>query len=75
MSKKLTPWFPPEVKPTHEGVYLTRRFDFTHDGVFRKFASGVWHVLGNTSEDAATQTEARQRQNNLEWRGLAKEPK
>lgn len=77
MSKKLTPWFPPNVKPVHEGAYLVKFGDgsWSEDHAYAYFRAGLWSY-GKASPDAAMNawdyyTVALQ---NKQWRGLAKNP-
>jgi hypothetical protein len=65
---KLTPWFPPEVKPVRNGVYLTRGVQFKHQGVFRFWNGECWSFMDEFDEPAPFLT-ARL------WRGLAEPPK
>lgn len=67
MSKKLTPWFPGEIKPLHKGRYNASHWRnaasfFVWDGRYWRFPKGV---------DLAGQKCFSQ---NKEWRGLAKKP-
>ncbi len=69
MSKKLTPWFPPDVKPSRRGVYLR---DYTFP--YSYWDGKKWCIACDDEHLAATK-----RGNSLSqlsrWRGLAKEPK
>jgi len=73
--QKLTDWFPAEVKPARDGVYLTRKPGLTHEGVYRKYEGGRWFF--NAELDlmrAAAMTELATAMGR-EWRGLAEQPK
>jgi hypothetical protein len=78
MSKqKLTPWFPASVKPARDGVYLTRKTGFSHDGVYRKWKNGMWHFNSDSVDVAAKETQQSPAivQTDRQWRGLAEQPK
>jgi hypothetical protein len=72
MSKKLTPWFPGDVKPARVGVY-EKDLD---DGVF-KFSlwdGRKWRFCRESVGSALRQRE-RSAWQWANWRGLASEPK
>lgn len=79
----LTPWFPPNVKPVHIGVYLTKIYtdddpikgEVCGEG-FSYWSGHAWSDTGQSIEEAA----ARAKKfvpgfQNKPWRGLAKKPK
>jgi hypothetical protein len=72
MSAKLTPWFPPEVKPVHVGQYQRDYDDLDDDDpctLMPDLWDGEhWVILdrdGNFAVRAAT---------DMRWRGLASNP-
>ena len=65
--QELTPWFPPEVKPVRDGVYLTRGIEFSHKGVLRFWNGTCWSWMNDYSNPAPFLAER-------QWRGLSKEP-
>lgn len=76
MSKKLTPWFPPEVKPVRKGVYPTE-FDCINGpvaGYSFWFAPG-WSGQRKTPKDAMDFTHRADGIQHKRWRGLASDPK
>lgn len=78
MTAKLTPWFPPDVKPVRVGVYearwtlpamRVRNIQYQHwNGV----TWGAWAQSPTAALRNAIGPSMRQ---DPEWRGLAKEPK
>lgn len=68
MSKKLTRWFPAEVKPFHKGLYNAghwRMADsfFVWDGKYWRFSKEVDGLAGQKCFSQ-----------NKQWRGLAEKP-
>ena len=67
---KLTPWFPPEIKPAYPGVY---EVSWTRGRFYRRWDGKRWCVGSRYPERAAnnvgTPTDERS------WRGLAEPPK
>lgn len=73
---KMTPWFPPYIKPVHVGEYNASIFG---DPVIRRYWNGeYWSAGYNNSDPAAFKRGARKRRvpdsEFIEWRGLAKKP-
>lgn len=71
--QKLTPWFPPEVRPAHPGVYIStvnRARTF-----YRLWDGSNWHY-GHESDPAkaATINDIWLPPEFLHWRGLAEKP-
>lgn len=69
MSKKqpkLTPWFPPEVKPVRAGLYETRTFPGF---------SSLRHWNGSWFGCVFDMHERSASSDDFEWRGLAEPPK
>jgi hypothetical protein len=75
MKQKLTPWFPPNMKPVRPGLYIAsigRRNRF-----YRRWTGKRWLYGSYSQEDAATMP-ARpwpEKDYPLHWRGLASDPK
>lgn len=69
MSKRLTPWFPPSVKPARKGVY-ERDWAFAFS-----YWNGMRWCVGCTTPDVAAGERERSLYQDIQWRGLAKEPK
>jgi hypothetical protein len=69
MSKKLTPWFPGNVKPVRSGYYER---DWTGDGNTAGFDPDYWD--GDIWRLSKFGIAWRQRAKALPWRGLAKAP-
>lgn len=78
MSKqKLTPWFPPDVKPVHHGVYQVRAPGDDENFDWSLF-DGEWRCYCSTAENAAKEagdTYVSYFAGEDEWRGLASNPK
>ena len=56
MSKKMTPWFPSNIKPVRAGVYEV----FTPNSLANKYAyfdKDGWHLCASTVKDAALEEE------------------
>lgn len=77
MSKDLTPWFPPEIKPVHKGVY---EMEPGQDeilggslGPFQKWNGTEWLEYTSSVDRADDSTEASLHQNR-KWRGLVENP-
>lgn len=73
-TKKLTPWFPPEVKPVREGVYIAT---VVREETFYRYWDGrLWLTGDNTVKGAYR--EAGEGiptwHQSIHWRGLAKAP-
>jgi hypothetical protein len=68
---KLTPWFPPEIKPAYPGVYQVKQPRFVW---YRRWDGEYWFSGGHTPEDAAS-SKCAITMNAHSWRGLAKPPK
>lgn len=68
MSKKLTPWFPSEVKPARKGHY-ERDYGFGDEDIADYWDGNNWWICPvDDPLDLTTST------SNLPWRGLAKKP-
>lgn len=74
MSKKLTPWFPADVKPVRVGVYKARLTKNPEVSGFGFWDGRRWGWLHNTEQRAMTDDLEGSSQNK-EWRGLASDPK
>lgn len=70
-----TPWFPGDVKPARVGVYQTRirRGNRYHD-VFQCWDGKVWGAYDTSAARAACLSGFRSIYQNLQWRGLARDP-
>lgn len=75
---KLTPWFPPEVKPARDGVYEVR-INVVYEGDrYARWWRGKWRFTAATIADAR-----REQAESFDcasryfagWRGLAEPPK
>jgi len=70
---KLTPWFPPEVKPVHVGYYETG-IDYRHPESEKGGKSiFLWWFDGKNWVDASRAYKCSEQ--NRYWRGLAEKPK
>jgi len=80
MSKKLTPWFPPTVKPPHVGVYEvillvgSRDFDQVRPDGFAYWNGRSWGWNSDTADFAATSGNVKGSCQAKKWRGLAVKP-
>ena len=76
MSRKLTPWFPGDVKPVREGVY-ERMYDedSSREVLLCNFKNGEWYAFGNKTPEDALRSKITSSFQNLKWRGLTKEAK
>jgi hypothetical protein len=78
MSKTLTPWFPPDVKPARDGVYKVRILTiYPEDERYSRWWRGKWRFTADTKEDARIETAPSYDCYSSYfkgWRGLAKEP-
>lgn len=80
MSKKqpkLTPWFPPDVKPAHVGSYQTEDDPsvlghFNHG--YQWWDGKAWGLFELTHHAAATSGHTRSSFQDNYWRGLAVKP-
>lgn len=65
---KLTPWYPPEIKPGRTGVYIREFWGFSYwDGTFWGF--------GHSEIDGAFRDRLfKSAVQNAKWRGLASKP-
>lgn len=74
MSKKLTPWFPPEVKPVRVGPYNASK---TRDPkAFRYWDGRAWGFVAFSVEGAVSARLFKtSEQHRVHWRGLAEQPK
>lgn len=73
MSKKLTPWFPGDVKPVRDGVY-ERRSNIDGMAYFSLYRGGDWWQM-TSSFFTSVNSKFRSDRQSLPWRGLAKAPK
>lgn len=79
MDEELTPWFPPEVKPVHPGVYERDASQLDLSAASIKYYShwdGVWFILKRSPEQAGNESGGPYHsfRQHLPWRGLAKDP-
>lgn len=68
MSKKLTPWFPPEVKPVRVGVYRVAY------GRYAMWNGSKWGYAHSTIEYASAYPFYDCAWPDKQWRGLASKP-
>jgi hypothetical protein len=69
---KMTPWFPPEIRPVHVGDYRSWPFGFRH------FNGKLWSIEYHSDESKFIKDQVRtvvSRYQEIQWRGLAEEPK
>lgn len=71
MSKKLTPWFPGDVKPVRAGVYETDSEQIGGTRTFQRWTGKQWGLCTSDASFAPPFMSAYQ---NPKWRGLAKKP-
>lgn len=73
---KLTPWFPPQVKPVRIGYYEVKHFldGVLHEG-YAMWTGSYWSYLDKKIYYGPVQRWGRSVQQNKMWRGLAEEPK
>jgi hypothetical protein len=78
---KLTPKFPPSIKPSTPGVYLTQRptstcaFWRAFDGDAWRYGAAVAREDASPSyEDALHKGKIKSYMANFEWQGLAEQP-
>lgn len=65
-----TDWFPPEIKPIHEGPYEVQSI-FTEDRIFFSYWNGVnFGVISGTIEAAERNKDERSIYQDRIWRGL-----
>jgi hypothetical protein len=68
---KLTPWFPPEIKPAYPGVYQVKGTGVVW---YRRWDGECWYYGSTTVYNAACGTTPYPFEINT-WRGLAEPPK
>ena len=69
----LTPWFPPDMKPVHEGMYQTNispKFEPT----FQYWNGKCWGYYSNSYSRAYEMRDYRSSNQRSQWRGLNKQP-
>lgn len=73
MSKQLTPWFPPKVKPVRKGVYIA---SVARSTFYRYWNGHRWYFGADTVSGAAKERRAwpARYQGAIAWRGLASDP-
>ncbi len=79
MKAKLTPWFPPEIKPMRKGVYQVAYWSQERPS-YAKWFNGIWRgsysgISAETLRLADADNRHQNYRQNLEWRGLARKPK
>lgn len=77
MKQKLTPWFPPEIKPVHIGVY--QRKGLNGEVYFNRWNGRFWlqgwNVKCGNSFIEANKSQSQSFLPDRKWRGLAEQPK
>ena len=78
--QKLTPEFPPHIKPVRDGVYQVRIVNIYHPNNLRysRWWRGRWRFTADNAAEARKEQAASydcQSQYFAGWRGLAKPPK
>ena len=74
---KLTPWFPPEIRPVRVGEYEVRT-GWVDAVALRWFDGELWSCVYLSDEPKEIRNTERQyasQYQDVMWRGLAKEPK
>lgn len=71
MTKKLTPWFPGDVKPARKGVYER---DFPNGSLYSRWNGRHWIFGYYAVEHAATRV-GKSLYQTKRWRGLSSNPK
>jgi hypothetical protein len=75
---KLTPWFPPEIKPVRNGIYETRinNCSCNTKGEISNWNGQRWsHQVGKMANKSYLTDFGNCAAQDKLWRGLAKEPK
>lgn len=80
MSRKLTPWFPADVKPVRDGIYFVRQLrDDRKSGIviFEGYCYWIGSRWGSASGSKAGAKRMKNDRGfqNKPWRGLTKEAK
>jgi hypothetical protein len=74
MKQKLTPWFPSKVKPVRVGVYVASIF--RDESMYRYWNGRTWSYPDETPKGAfAIRSTVSECSSEVEWRGLAEQPK
>lgn len=77
MTKKFSPWFPPEIKPVRVGVYQVNDADY-QNGVAWSYWNGERFCYRTWTETVAYTTYTSENPTALPaftyWRGLARKP-
>lgn len=68
----LTPWFPPDVKPVHEGVYQTRNLKGLL--TFQYWNGKFWGLYRSRVDWASMSRNHTSIRQQNPWRGLSKQP-
>jgi len=69
---KLTPWYPPGIKPVHEGPYLMEKWPGYPKEWYRAWRDGSWYTGAPTPKGAMSSNTAMQMPTYRGWRGLTK---
>lgn len=72
MSKKLTPWFPPEMKPVRVGIYETDAETEGGTSCYQSWNGAQWSWCSSDSD--FTVIDSRSIHQSPRWRGLAVKP-
>ena len=76
VSDKLTPWYPPHIKPVRKGVYETHVPAWGYNvGLFSYWDGSRWGFLEDSPEDAYKHRKPTWGNQFKSWRGLARPPK
>ena len=67
---KRTPWYPPEIKPVHEGPYLMATWPEYPKEWYRAWRDGSWYTGAPTPKGAMSSNTAMI--SYRRWRGLTK---
>lgn len=70
--KKMTPWFPSNIKPVHQGVYRIRNWS---DGNYAYFNGKRWGWANLTVKSAQRYKGIKGAAQDKEWRGFTEEQK
>lgn len=78
MNDKLTPMFPPSIKPVHVGVYPTKHrvdFKFLTVDIYNYWNGKWWGSSATTPEGAYLRRNEKSNLQAFAWQGLARKPK
>jgi len=74
---KMTPWFDPDQKPFHVGIYQTQNIKQWLDQPiqgYQNWNGEFWGIFNSSTEGAALDAGRKSRYQRNYWRGLAENP-